>query len=245
MFTGLDGKKVEILGKKRQLLQLGEFIGNEPAPPMSLIGKTALLYESSEKNCVLMVDEVFGSEEVVIKPLLKPLDQIGGLLGAAVVGDGELVPILDLPALFRTKIGRNLTPEAPVAAQPKRAFDVLVVDDSPSVRHLTSKVIQSAGWTVKTAKDGLDALEVLKAAEALPSIILTDIEMPRMDGYELAASLQRSEQFNAIPVIMITSRTADKHREKALENGVSQYLTKPFEDRELVGSIRSLCPDLT
>ena len=92
----------------------------------------------------------------------------------------------------------------------------------------------------KTAKDGIDALEQLKAADELPAVILSDIEMPRMDGYEFAASLQRSEKLSQIPVIMITSRTADKHREKALENGVSRYLTKPFEDRELIDSIRTL-----
>jgi len=128
------------------------------------------------------------------------------------------------------------TPPAPR----EKAISILIVDDSPSVRHMTSKVIKAAGWEPRTAKDGLDALEQLKACDDLPAIILSDIEMPRMDGYEFAASLQRSEKFSQIPVIMITSRTAEKHREKALESGVSQSLTKPYEDRELIDSIKIL-----
>jgi chemosensory pili system protein ChpA (sensor histidine kinase/response regulator) len=116
----------------------------------------------------------------------------------------------------------------------------MIVDDSPSVRHLTSKVIAGAGWKVMTAKDGLDAIEQLRTVTSLPAVILSDIEMPRMDGYEFAASLQRSEEFNRIPVVMITSRSAEKHRERAFESGVSQYLTKPYDDKELIGAIRAL-----
>jgi len=185
------------------------------------------------------VEELLATEEVVIKPLARPLDKINGILGAAILGNGDLVPILDLPALLKKKVdsGRK-TPEVPKVRE--RTISILIVDDSPSVRHMTSKVIRSAGWEAKTAKDGLDALEQLKASDDLPAAILSDIEMPRMDGYEFAASLQRSEKFNEIPVIMITSRTADKHREKALEHGVSQYLTKPYEDRELIDSIKIL-----
>jgi chemosensory pili system protein ChpA (sensor histidine kinase/response regulator) len=241
LFSGIDGKKVEILGKKLPLLQLSAFLGNEPVPAAALLGKTALLYESAERSCALAVENVDRAEEVVIKPLAQPLDRIKGLLGAAILGNGDLVPILDMPALLKKRVDRQVKLQQPAVAVTKdRAVTVLIVDDSPSVRHMTSKVIQAAGWIPKTAKDGLDALEQLKASEELPAIILSDIEMPRMDGYEFAASLQRSEDFTSIPVIMITSRTADKHREKAIENGVSQYLTKPYEDRELIDSIKIL-----
>ena len=240
LFSGIDGKKVEILGKKLPLLQLSAFLGNEPVPAAALLGKTALLYESAERSCALAVENVDRAEEVVIKPLAQPLDRIKGLLGAAILGNGDLVPILDMPALLKKRIDRQVVLPPPVSTTKDRVVTVLIVDDSPSVRHMTSKVIQAAGWNPKTAKDGLDALEQLKASEELPAIILSDIEMPRMDGYEFAASLQRSEEFSSIPVIMITSRTADKHREKALENGVSQYLTKPYEDRELIDSIKIL-----
>lgn len=239
LFAGIDGKKVDILGKKLPLLQLSSFLGDEPVAPAELLGKPALLYESADRSCAIAVEEVRGTEEVVIKPLAKPLDKVAGILGAAILGSGDLVPIIDMPSMLRKKISRD----AAVPAPPKPAdttVSILIVDDSPSVRHMTSKVVRSAGWQAKTAKDGLDALEQLKAMETLPAVILSDIEMPRMDGYEFAASLKRSEKFNQIPVIMITSRTADKHREKAHETGVSQYLTKPFDDRELIDSIKIL-----
>ncbi|MEO5857476.1 MAG: hybrid sensor histidine kinase/response regulator [Pyrinomonadaceae bacterium] len=238
VFAGIDGKKVDILGKKLPLYQLPAFLGNEPVEPAELLGRSALVYESADRSCAIAVEELLSTEEVVIKPLAKPLDRINGILGAAILGNGELVPIIDMHSLLRKK-----TPSKPIAAPPpprEKTISILIVDDSPSVRHMTSKVVKSAGWEPRTAKDGLDALEQLKACDGLPAIILSDIEMPRMDGYEFASSLQRSEQFRHIPVIMITSRTAEKHREKALESGVSQYLTKPYEDRELIDSIKIL-----
>jgi chemosensory pili system protein ChpA (sensor histidine kinase/response regulator) len=239
LFTGIDGKKVDIQGKKLPLLQLSSFLGNDPVAPAELLGKPALMYESSDRSCAIAVEEVRGTEEIVIKPLAKPLDKVTGILGAAILGSGELVPIIDMPSLLKRKVSRDASVQAPPKPAEK-TVSILIVDDSPSVRHMTSKVVQSAGWQAKTAKDGLDALEQLKAMETLPAVILSDIEMPRMDGYEFAASLQRSDRFGQIPVIMITSRTANKHRERALESGVSQYLTKPFEDRELIDSIKIL-----
>jgi len=239
VFAGIDGKKVDILGKKLPLYQLSAFLGNVPVEPAELLGRSALVYESADRSCAIAVEEVLTTEEVVIKPLARPLDKINGILGAAILGNGDLVPIIDMHSLLRKKIhGKPVTATPP--APREKTISILIVDDSPSVRHMTSKVIKAAGWEPRTAKDGLDALEQLKACDDLPAIILSDIEMPRMDGYEFAASLQRSEKFSQIPVIMITSRTAEKHREKALESGVSQYLTKPYEDRELIDSIKIL-----
>jgi chemosensory pili system protein ChpA (sensor histidine kinase/response regulator) len=239
VFAGIDGKKVDILGKKLPLYQLPAFLGNEPVEPAELLGRSALLYESTDRSCAIAVEELLSTEEVVIKPLAKPLDKINGILGAAILGNGELVPIIDMHSLLRKKTHSKPTAVLPPPPREK-TVSILIVDDSPSVRHMTSKVIKGAGWEPRTAKDGLDALEQLKACDELPAIILSDIEMPRMDGYEFAGSLQRSEKFSHIPVIMITSRTAEKHREKALESGVSQYLTKPYEDRELIDSIKIL-----
>lgn len=239
LFAGIDGKKVDIKGQKLPLLQLSSFLGNEPVAPAALLGKPALLYESNDRSCAIAVEEVRGTEEVVIKPLAKPLDKVTGILGAAILGSGELVPIIDMPSLLKKKVNRDTAAPAPQKPA-ETTVSILIVDDSPSVRHMTSKVVQSAGWQAKTAKDGLDALEQLKAMDTLPAAILSDIEMPRMDGYEFAASLQRNERFSRIPVIMITSRTADKHRDKALESGVSQYLTKPFNDQELIDSVKIL-----
>ena len=115
----------------------------------------------------------------------------------------------------------------------------MIVDDSPSVRHITSKLIKNAGWESIIARDGLEALETLQAA-ALPDIVLTDVEMPRMDGYELLSSIRGDARLGQLPVIMITSRASEKHRQRAVELGVSEYLTKPFDDSFLLETIGSL-----
>ena len=228
-------ESVEISGEELPLLSMAERLGqrrtSQPGP------RYAVLVRSKEREFALQVDGVRGTEEVVIKSLGSPLDRIDGVIGAAMLGSGELVPIVD--ALTFTEKVEQKANRTPPAAEPD-VVAIMIVDDSPSVRHLTSKVVTGAGWKPMTAKDGLDALEQLKSATSLPAVILSDIEMPRMDGYEFAASLQRSEEFAHIPVIMITSRSAEKHRDKALESGVSQYLTKPYEDRVLVDTIRDL-----
>ena len=209
--------------------------------PASMNPRYAVLVRSIDREFALLIDGVRGSEEVVVKPLGHPLDKMKGVLGAAILGSGQLVPIVDVSELVgRTAAGaQTASPVPPPAAEPE-PVTIMIVDDSPSVRHLTSKVIAGAGWKVITAKDGLDALEQLRTAATLPAVILSDIEMPRMDGYEFAASLQRSEEFNRIPVVMITSRSAEKHREKAFDSGVSRYLTKPYDDKELLDTIRVL-----
>ena len=116
----------------------------------------------------------------------------------------------------------------------------MIVDDSPSVRHLTSNIIKNAGWSVTLAKDGLEALEILQDLREIPDVILTDIEMPRMDGYEFLASLKRQENLQEIPVVMITSRANKKHRQKAFDLGVSEYVDKPFDDAKLIETIKNL-----
>jgi chemosensory pili system protein ChpA (sensor histidine kinase/response regulator) len=176
------------------------------------------------------------------------------LLGAATLGNGNVIPVLDLHYLLEQKIQSSklkaysqtapkssLSQDQAKIENPKTIIqNVLIVDDSPSVRHLTSKVIKNANMNAVIAKDGLEALEILQNATKLPDVILTDVEMPRMDGYELLASLKKQELLRKIPVIMITSRAGEKHRRKAFDLGVSEYLTKPFEDAKLIGTIKKL-----
>ena len=131
-------------------------------------------------------------------------------------------------------------PAAPVKTQ-RDTLTVMIVDDSPSVRRVMSNLIKGASWTPLTAKDGLDAIEMLRSATALPDVVLTDIEMPRMDGYELLAALKANEVLARLPVAMITSRAGDKHRRKALDNGAADYLTKPYSDDELLAMVRRMC----
>lgn len=199
----------------------------------------ALLIETDDTHFVLIVDEILKTEEVAVKPLGKPLDRVIGVMGAAILGNGDVAPVLDVSQLAAA--GPRQPAEAPRKPEPvEKKTVVLVVDDSPSVRHMTSKVVTAAGWTALTAKDGVDALEVMGCADQLPDVILSDVEMPRMDGYELAAALMVHETFREIPLVFITSRAGDKHREKAEELGVTEYLTKPFLDAELIGTVERL-----
>jgi chemosensory pili system protein ChpA (sensor histidine kinase/response regulator) len=199
-----------------------------------------LLLEVDGKPHALLADEIVKPEEIVIKPLGRPLENLDGLLGATILGSGQVVPVLDMVHLLKARGKRSASAwvEAPVEDAPR--ITILIVDDSPSVRHLNTRVIQNAGWNAVTAKDGVEALELIQAAESLPGLVLTDVEMPRMDGYELLASLKKDERTGAIPVVMITSRTGDRHRQKAVELGVSEYLAKPYDDIKLLEIIKSL-----
>jgi chemosensory pili system protein ChpA (sensor histidine kinase/response regulator) len=176
------------------------------------------------------------------------------LIGAAIIGDGQIAPVLDLfyllnrkaqsskfKAQSQQKAQNSFQKDQSVIQNPKsKILNVLIADDSPSVRHLTSNIIKNAGFQAIVAKDGLEALEILQSSKDLPDIILTDVEMPRMDGYELLSSLKRSPELQSIPVVMITSRASDKHRQKAFELGASEYLTKPFDDSILLEKIKIL-----
>lgn len=198
-----------------------------------------LLLETAESPCALAVEQLTKPEEIVIKPLGSLFQNIPEIIGATILGDGGVVPVLDLVYLIRKKPVKNRKPAA-VAAKVKAQANVLIVDDSPSVRQVNSNLIKNAGWQVSVAKDGLEALEMLQTGRNLPDIILTDVEMPRMDGYELLALLKRQETLRKIPVIMITSRSGDKHRRKAYDLGVSEYLTKPYEESVLIKKIQQL-----
>lgn len=207
-----------------------------------------LLIETLEKPCALTVEEILKAEEIVIKPLDSFLNNLPETVGAAILGDGSVVPVLDLIYLLK-KRGREKDTKEKFEKQAaaldrrdpaSRQILAMIVDDSPSVRHINSKLIKNAGMQTIVAKDGLEAMELLQTSPHLPDVILTDVEMPRMDGYELLASLKKTETLRDVPVVMITSRTSEKHRRKAFDLGVSEYMTKPYEDKKMIETIRSL-----
>lgn len=197
-----------------------------------------LIIETGSDRFALVIDEIVKTEEIAIKPLGKPLDNLALVLGSSVLGNGDIVPVLDVAELYRAEIA--VSSEPALELEPEKTTRVLVVDDSPSVRHMTSKVIKSAGWEALTAKDGVEALEIMRDGD-LPDVVLTDVEMPRMDGYELVSTVQKDEYLNSVPMVFITSRASDKHRERAAELGITEYLTKPFVEAELVGLVERLC----
>ena len=227
---------------KYSILHLGEMIGLPAHFNEGIQNTPLLLLETADNPCALLVDQIVKPEEILIKPVGFPLQNMPEMLGAAILGDGRVVPVLDLFYLLnRRKTAAKKTDPTPKTAAPaKKEIIVLIVDDSPSVRHLNSNLVKKAGFKAVIAKDGLDALDLLQHAKSLPDIVLTDVEMPKMDGYELLSSLKRQPHLASIPVIMITSRAGEKHRRKALELGVSDYLSKPYDDVVLIEKIKSL-----
>ena len=154
------------------------------------------------------------------------------------MGDGAVVLILN-PGELVGSSSNKLDSKTTMETQLGRARSVLVVDDSPSVRRVTTNVIQRAGWTVRTACDGLEALELL-AADPRPDIMLVDVDMPRMDGFAFLSAVKSQETHRGVPVVMVTSRSDAKSRGRARDLGADGYVVKPYRDEELVTTIRTL-----
>ena len=200
-----------------------------------------LLLRAGTQRVALQVDEQRGNQEVVVKNIGPQLARVAGLAGATVLGDGEVVLILNPFALVAraTRLADASTDApAPEAAQPARLPTVMIVDDSLTVRKITGRLLSREGYHVLTAKDGADALEQL--LDIVPDVLLTDVEMPRMDGFDLVRNVRADARLKDVPVIMITSRSADKHRNYAREIGVDHYLGKPFQEEELLGLVAGL-----
>jgi chemosensory pili system protein ChpA (sensor histidine kinase/response regulator) len=201
-----------------------------------------LLVRSGDQRIALQVEGLLGSREVVVKSVGPQISQARGISGATILGDGRVVLILDIPALIRMGMGVrsvNQVVEAVEALAPeKKQLTVMVVDDSITIRKVTSRMLERNDFAVMTAKDGVDAVSQLQ--EQLPDLMLLDIEMPRMDGYELAQHVRNDERLRSIPIIMITSRTGEKHRQRALDIGVDRYLGKPYQEADLLENIQDV-----
>jgi chemosensory pili system protein ChpA (sensor histidine kinase/response regulator) len=183
------------------------------------------------------VDDLIETDEIVVKQLGDHLGRMPGINGATITGDGAVVLILDLAALWlaqeRMPAIRHEAPRQ-VSAMPK----VMVVDDSLTVRKVTGRNLGRHGMEVIMARDGIDALDQL--ANGKPDLMLVDIEMPRMDGYELTTRIREDANYRDIPIIVITSRAGAKHRQRAMELGANAYLTKPYQERELLEEVNAL-----
>ena len=220
---------------------LGMYLGGQAASlPKDEPFIPVILVRAGEYSAALLTDEMIASREIVVKTVGPQLASIRGISGATILGDGRIVLILDIAALVRTG--------APVVevrkAAPTPADDrplAMVVDDSITVRRVTERFLQRNGLRVVTAKDGLDAISVM--ADSKPDIILLDIEMPRMDGYEFASHVRNDPSVADVPIIMVTSRVGDKHRARAIELGVDDYLGKPYQDSQLLDAIARLLED--
>jgi chemosensory pili system protein ChpA (sensor histidine kinase/response regulator) len=201
-----------------------------------------VLVRAGEHSTALIGDEMLGAREIVVKTLGPQLAGVPGIAGATILGDGHIVIILDVGTLVRA--GDVAGDDYPVHGTPdsrdERTF-VMVVDDSITVRRVTERLLERNGMRVVTAKDGVDAVSLLR--EHRPDIILLDIEMPRMDGYEVANHVRNDPRLKGIPIVMITSRVGQKHRARAMESGVDDYLGKPYQENQLLAAIGALVDD--
>jgi len=217
---------------------LGMYLGGQSANiPEDEAHVPVILVSAGDYSAALLTDEMIASQEIVVKSIGPQLASIRGISGATILGDGSIVLILDINALVRS--GAPVVEPEKAAPTPADNRPVaLVVDDSITVRRVMERFLERNGIRVMTAKDGFDAISVLQ--EAKPDIILLDIEMPNMDGYEFATHVRNDPRVSDVPIIMITSRVGDKHRARAIEIGVNDYLGKPYQDSQLLEAIRRL-----
>jgi chemosensory pili system protein ChpA (sensor histidine kinase/response regulator) len=235
---GKEAPLFEYGGQKYRFQHLGSFVGlGATHLPETDVSMSVVLIRAGEHSTALVTDELVGSREIVVKSLGPQISAIRGIAGATILGDGRIVLILDMGSLVRSE-WRARPAETVVLDQRDRRTFALVVDDSITVRRVTQRLLERNGMRVLTAKDGVDAVSLLQ--EHLPDIILLDIEMPRMDGYEVAAHVRNDPRLKHIPIVMITSRVSEKHRARAIELGVDDYLGKPYQESQLLDAIEPL-----
>ncbi len=276
-------KRATYAGKPAIIVQNDLYLLNFLAHLLDLpIGGTnerapLLLIRTDRHRVALVVDEIKGKMDVVMKNLGPHLRHVHGIAGGTVLGDGRVVLVLELTELLSSRQGttsgtsravaaqvprrdsvmqpiqvsaqtdvevpfrsRTTLPAIPSALAAARASgkQILIVDDSPSVRRVVGNMLKQRGWEVQVARDGVEALEMI--SRETPAGILLDIEMPRMDGYELIATLRAQEQYRTLPVVILTSRAATKHQQRAMQLGASAYVVKPYQDEELINILNSL-----
>ncbi|TAN06185.1 MAG: response regulator [Rhodanobacteraceae bacterium] len=246
-------RTVSYAGEAYALHDLSELLGFGAASmPEEGGGQLPLLMvRAGDLRAAIHIDSVIGSREIVVKPVGPQVSNVPGMFGATILGDGSVMLILDLAPLVRHAVAKQAVdivvpetadalevPEVPAfapRAEPQGPSVVMVVDDSITMRKVTTRVLERERLEVVTAKDGVDALEKLQ--ERIPDVMLLDIEMPRMDGYELATHMKNDARFRHVPIIMITSRTGEKHRQRAFEIGVDRYLGKPYSEADLLRNV--------
>ena len=226
--------------KPYPLYYLPQLLGDKERVPDNKVYNSILLLRSGEQRIAIHLDELLGNKEVVVKNVGVQLARLPGIAGATVQANGKVVLILNpVPLIQETKEVKRFD-TTNIQAPLRKVPVVMIVDDSLTVRKITTRLLTRAGYEVVTAKDGVDALE--KLVDMTPDIMLLDVEMPRMDGFELTKQLRRDSKTVDLPIIMITSRTADKHKNYAYELGVNGYLGKPYQDDELLENIAQYAP---
>jgi chemosensory pili system protein ChpA (sensor histidine kinase/response regulator) len=238
-----DSGAIVWLGNRYPFRCLAHTLGDSTHQPEVKLYNAVILVRTGESRLAVHVDELIRNQEVVLKSLGPQLSRVPGLAGATVLPNGQAVLIINPVQLAeaRTGVGFAENTSSGVKTQFERISPPLamVVDDSLTVRKITGRLLARHGYEVITAKDGVDALQQLQ--ETIPDVLLVDIEMPRMDGLELVKNVRGDARMPELPIIMITSRTADKHRSHAQALGVNLFLGKPYKEEELLEHVASFC----
>ncbi len=243
-FYDSDENTYTFAGSSYELKHLGALLTGE-RPDYSRSGQLfpVLLARTGDQSVALHVDDLIGRREIVVKPVGTQISTVRGISGATILGDGRVVIILEMNSLvlgdyiFHTKEVVEES-EAVELTETHKETIVMVVDDSITIRKVTERMLTRHDMKVITAKDGVDAVSQLQ--EVMPDVMLLDIEMPRMDGYEVATHVRNDARLANLPIIMITSRSGAKHKEKAMQIGVNTYMGKPFQEDELLKNIHEL-----
>lgn len=240
-FYDSDNTHYEFNGIEYELKHLGGLLtGKQGNYEKQLQLFPVLLVKVGDQHFALHVEDLIGRREIVVKPVGMQIGAVRGIAGATILADGRVVLILEMSALV---VAESLfKPHEPVEEIEEVVSDakktIMVVDDSITIRKVTERMLHRYGIEVILAKDGVDATNQLQ--EKIPDLMLLDIEMPRMDGFEVARYVRNDERLENLPIIMITSRTGSKHKEKAMEIGVDRYLGKPFQEEDLLNNINTI-----
>jgi chemotaxis protein histidine kinase CheA/ActR/RegA family two-component response regulator len=229
------------LGQDYPVYPLGVWLGFEDGTELTSRSKPVVLCHGATQTVALMVDAVIDARELILQDVGRLTRRIAGVVGGALRNDGRPMFLLDVAALERAAQSTNHKVGSSLAMRRRMAFQrtrVLVVDDALSVRRSMEQLLEDAGYDVVTAADGFLALEAVRTKA--PAIVLTDLEMPNLNGLELTKRLRELPQFMATPIVMITSRASDKHRDMAQQAGVDLYLTKPYTDANLIDHVKQL-----
>ena len=216
-----------------QQLHLRETEDDSPTIPI-------LIVRSGDAELAVPVERIVAGRDIVVKTLGSHLRSVDGLIGATLLGDGTVVPILDPNAISGTSQQSFIPTATTRGVKARGELNIMIVDDSVSVRRVMENLVKANGWKPMVAKDGVDALEILQTQDQVPDMFLLDVEMPRMDGYELLSTLRGMPETHDIPIVMVTSRSGEKHRQKAYSLGATDYLVKPYQDEQLIDLVKRL-----
>jgi chemosensory pili system protein ChpA (sensor histidine kinase/response regulator) len=229
----------EFAAEKYPVMELEPLLGGHQEPLTSDY-VSLLLVSAGEFRAAFRVSKLLGHREIVIKPVGPQISSIPGILGGTITANGRVVVILDAGPLIRHAMTHGVLRITPIERLVKQKDEtlVMVVDDSITMRKVTSRVLKNNHYEVITARDGIDALEQLQ--DRTPDMLLLDVEMPRMDGFELARKVRADTRLRDIPIVMITSRAGQKHQDRAREAGANDYLTKPYKEADLLAMVADL-----